>query len=427
MLLQLLNIESFVERNKISEIKTYKIPSKVYDDDGLWSESIFGPIGSKSRNTNFGYIDLKTTAFHPIVLNLIKTVSTETSQILNEKNKFIVQNKRLVSDPNGETGVSFLISVFNDIDLRLFCHAHKKKAADYLEKYKNVILINKFLVTPAGLRDVDIYNKNKRIVIEEINSHYTKLLIYINQLIGIRDVDYITIKKIQNQLYAIVDYIKKNKMTGKKGLFRGAMLRKSLDYSARLVLTNSPNIKFGEIGLPWHTLVIIFEPFVIHYLFKKEENINVLLSLKDYLKNPNLDENGFSSFSKDLILNPDIIPDQIKTNLISILDQFLSNQVVMCKRDPVVQRKSWFSATPVITEGRVAYVNSLDLSPIGGDSDGDTVAVLPIFTNEAKEEVKAKLNPLNTKSKWKDISSYSGTIYAPSLDAIATIYTATEF
>jgi hypothetical protein len=59
------------------------------------------------------------------------------------------------------------------------------------------------------------------------------------------------------------------------------------------------------------------------------------------------------------------------------------------------------------------------------NSDGDTVAILPVFTNEAKEEAKTKMNPAVNKSKWKDLSSYNGTMYMPSLDSISAIYTAT--
>lgn len=367
MFLQLLNIERFINENKLLEVKSYRIPFKSYDEDGLWSEVIFGPLGSKTRSERFGYIDLKNTFIHPIVFNMLETVSDETSRIIKEKGRFIVENKKYVEDINGESGIDFLIRTLPEIKLATFCHSHKKENAIYIDSNLKHILINKFLVTPAANRDVNIFSGSGKLEVEEINNLYSKLLIFIQQLTGIPEIDGMINKKIQLQLINLVNHIKKIKMTGKKGLFRGTMLKKSLDYTTRLVLTNDPDIELGKIGLPWHTLVAIFEPFVVYHLFKKEQNLEIVMALQNYTKAETFDYNEFSKFVKDLIINPDIIPQNIKSALISVLNQFLPDQVVMCKRDPVVQRKSWFSATPVITEGRVAYVNSMDLGPLGGD------------------------------------------------------------
>ena len=367
MFLQLLNIERFINENKLLEVKSYRIPFKSYDEDGLWSEVIFGPLGSKTRSERFGYIDLKNTFIHPIVFNMLETVSDETSRIIKEKGRFIVENKKYVEDINGESGIDFLIRTLPEVKLTTFCHSHKRENADYIDSNLKHILINKFLVTPAANRDVNIFSSSGKLEVEEINNLYSKLLIFIQQLTGIPEIDGIINKKIQLQLINLISHIKKIKMTGKKGLFRGTMLKKSLDYTTRLVLTNDPDIELGKIGLPWHTLVAIFEPFVVYHLFKKEQNLEIVMALQNYTKAETFDYNEFSKFVKDLIINPDIIPQNIKSALISVLNQFLPDQVVMCKRDPVVQRKSWFSATPVITEGRVAYVNSMDLGPLGGD------------------------------------------------------------
>lgn len=628
MLLQLLDINKYIQNNKLMEVKTFRIPSRTYDEDGLWSESIFGPVGSKTRMEKFGYIDLKSEFIHPAVFQMVMTVSEETSKIVRDKGRYIVQDNIYIEDSAGETGIAFLIRTFRDIDFTKICHTHKKEQAEYIQKNKEHILINKFLVQPAGSRDYDIYNSGSKRIIDEVNNYYSKLLIYVNQLSGVSEIDNITTRKIQLQLNELSSFIKKNKMTGKTGLLRGTMLRKTMDYSSRLVLTNSPNIELGTIGLPWHTLVAIYEPFMIYSLFKKSEFKKTIDTLKEYTENVDFDQHSFSTFIKDLISNPDIIPDNVKNELTSVLESFLDEQVVLCKRDPVVQRKSWFAAKPVVTEGRVAYVNSMDLSPLGGDcvkgniityiknengnyikniesidnfynnhnlefinkyvkdgsdievydflvkdeiysigmneytkklqyakiqkwsihnninimnmyingqtvpisttnscyvydninfkfkklnvndvidnpkglmfirqyshyeintihrfipahdvafhkyqndneininindinikttenkiaydltmndnnvrsflhsslivqcnSDGDTVAVVPIFTNEAKQQVNEKMNPINNKSKWKDLSSSKGVMYGPELDAIATIYKATK-
>jgi hypothetical protein len=369
MILQLLNIERFVSENKLMEVKSFRIPFKAYDEDGLWSETIFGPIGSKTRSERFGYVDLKNTFIHPIVFDIVTTVSDETSKIVREKGRFKVENQRYVEAIDGETGVDFLIRTFNDVKFASFCHSHKKENAEYLDNTSKYILINKFLISPASNRDIDIYNRSSKgkLENEEINDIYTKLIIYIQQLTQVPELDAVTNRRIQLQLIAISDHFKRKKLTGKKGLFRGNMLRKSMDYSSRLVLTNDPDIKIGEIGLPWHTLVAVFEPFMVYHLFKKEENLEIRMALQQYTKSEEFDYNDFSKFVKDIVANPDVVPNNIKSGMITVLNQFLPDQIVMCKRDPVIQRKSWFAATPIITEGRVAFVNSMDLGPLGGD------------------------------------------------------------
>lgn len=369
MELQLLNFDYFIKTNNLGEVKTYRIPGKSYDADGLWSEVIFGPIGSKIRLERFGFIDLDTKFIHPEAYDIIATISDETSKIVREKARFIIQDKQYIEDNSGQTGIAFLINTLEQVDLTKFCHKHKLDHAKYIEKSKKFILIDKFLVMPAGMRDYDIYGSQAGRQMDEINSLYTKLIVYKNQLTGIDELDDIIKRKIQNQLIEITDHIKKTKMTGKKGLFRGTMLRKSLDYTSRLVLTNDPSIKIGEIGLPWHTLVAIYEPFVIYHLFKieNENNTNLISQLKELTKTPHFDDQSFSKFVKSLITSPENVPDAIKFGLIEILNQFLDKQIVMAKRDPVQARKSWFAAKPVITHGRVAYVNSMDLGPIGGD------------------------------------------------------------
>jgi len=341
MQLQLLDFDKYVNSNKLLEVKSYKIPSQTYDEDGLWSETIFGKIGSRNRLLKFGYINLKKDFIHPALYDLISTVSEQTSKIIRNKEFYIVEDEKYKPHPSGKTGVEFLISTINDVKFSKFCHKHKKSQAKFLDKTK--LTVNKFLVQPAGLRDIDIYNKKGNLQIDEINNYYTKLLIYIEQLTGVDDLDDITSKKIQMQLNSIYKYFQDNRLKGKQGLFRGTMLTKTMDYSTRLVLTNDPDVPLGYIGLPWHTLSSIFEPFMIYHLFKKdyddkEEKIEIL---KKYSNNEKLDGNSFPKLNREMTNNPDIVPLDVKTTICEVLESFLDDQVVMVKRDPVQQRNNW--------------------------------------------------------------------------------------
>lgn len=365
MQLQLLDFDKFIQANKVMRVKSYKLPSTSYDEDGLWSESIFGQQGSRARMSRFGYIDLKNKFIHPALFKMISTVSEQTSKIIRNKGFYIVEDGKYVESSDGKTGTEFLIESIPAVKFTKFCHKHKKEIATYLDKTE--ILIDKFLVQPAGLRDIDIYDQKSRRNVDEINSLYTKLLIYIEQLTDVPELDEITNKKIQIQLNTIYEYMQDNRLKGKKGLFRGTMLMKTLDYTSRLVLTNDPDVPLGKIGLPWHTLSAIYEPFMIHYIFKRNNDTETIDILKNYTNNDKLDHMSFSKLNREITNNPDAVPEDIKSIFVDTLEQFLPDQTVMVKRDPVQQRNNWFSATPIIMDGRVAYVNSLDLGPIGGD------------------------------------------------------------
>lgn len=57
---------------------------------------------------------------------------------------------------------------------------------------------------------------------------------------------------------------------------------------------------------------------------------------------------------------------------------------------------------------------------------GDTIEVLPVFSEEAKQEAKAKICPLYSKSKWFDTQNNNRIIFSFSLDMLSNIFRATK-
>ena len=57
---------------------------------------------------------------------------------------------------------------------------------------------------------------------------------------------------------------------------------------------------------------------------------------------------------------------------------------------------------------------------------GDTVAIAPLFTKQAKAHADKTMNPVNSKAKWFNSNSYGKTIYNLDLDAVAALYSATK-
>lgn len=437
MKLKLLDIPQEIQKNKLLEVKNANLPMGLrYDPESLWSEEIFGKVGSRERKNRFGYIDLQSKVFHPQIYDLIKTVSEPTSKIMSRKARYKIVDGKLVPDSNGQTGLTFLINNLDKIDLRKIAKKEKVSDAAYLEKNKKKILIDKWLIIPpGGMRDIDMTRKDAARAAfsqSEINNFYKGLLYTIMQLDIAKDDPELAdniIEKVQKVLVQVSTWIKQNLMKGKGGLFRGSMLKKTMDFSTRIILASSPTTKLGEIGMPWHTLLKIYEPLVSYHVYNKDPDRKVLKAINGILgkeEDNMIDHNEFNKLLQNWGSSPNLIPDELRALLKEIIHEIIKDATVIVKRDPVLGRRSWFAARPIISEGHVAVLNSLDLDPLGGDCDGDTVAITPLFTKQAKELADTKMNPTKTKAKWFNSNSYGRTVYNLTLDSVAALYSATK-
>lgn len=433
-MLRLFNIENFINFKQIKKVMSAELPVKNYNNQGLWDENIFGHAHSRDRNHKFGYIELNCEIITPICFNMVKTLSPEISRCILEKEKYIYEpllKKLIVDKEKGQNGISFIISLLRrkDFDIEEMAVKEKKEVARYLKENMSKIIISKFLVLPpGGIRDIILNSESSRKLISEVNDYYKSLIFFSSKMSKDPVVDAPLVKKVQEISIQIMRWVF-NELKGKRGLFRNSILKKTMDYTSRIVLGNDPNIPVGSIGLPWHTLIVLYEPLFTYHLFKEEteenqlikENIVELLGKKD----SDISVQDILIYVKTINKGPEKINKRIKNILIEKLKIILKDEIVMYKRDPVIDRHHWLSGSIVITEGNLAYVNTLNLNQMGGDSDGDTIEIVPIFTKEAKEQSK-KLNPELTKSRWADISNYSSESYKLSLDVVSTIFYVTR-
>ena len=81
----------------------------------MFSEEIFGQVGSPDRLIKFGYIDLKCNILHPLVYNNIMKLSrwyveilaSKTYAIFDEKTKTFIKSTK---EDGGSTGFLFFIN-----------------------------------------------------------------------------------------------------------------------------------------------------------------------------------------------------------------------------------------------------------------------------------------------------------------------------
>ncbi|MFW6281560.1 MAG: hypothetical protein ACOC1O_02040 [bacterium] len=436
MKLRLLSIDDFIEKNEIqrvSSIKHYKGRGRdEFNPSGLFSEEIFGRVGSKERRRKFGYIELNTNLIHPEAYPILTSINPNITKLILEKENYIIQDGELIQDDeNGYTGLYYFIQNFNELDFNKI-KTEKPNNIRFIENNKDKILIDKYLVLPAGIRDIKIDQRTHKTIIQysEITDLYVKLLRQTNNiLIGVDDIELMTptIRLIQRTLIEINEWIK-NRMKGKHGLMRGGMLKKVTDYSGRLVITPDTNLQLGYVGLPWHYVLKLHEPFAIHYIYDKDKNGKGLEIVKKFL---NLREDPDIEDIRRTIgkINdaPRKVPAEYEEYFREVANEISKDKVVAYKRDPVENRDSWLSAyIRVDDSGYTMKLNPYDLKKNGGDFDGDQCSVFALLTEEAQQEAKEKLNPIHSKGVWVNAQTLSKTAYSLEHDAAMAVYSATK-
>ena len=168
----------------ILQVKVLDIKEGMSDalhPEGLYSEEIFGRVGSDERLNRFGYFDLKLSIFHPLVYRKLCQLRSVYDKILNSKAYAVWDDDAKdftvvpADTPKAETGYSFFIRHWKKID---FTH-NKSLTRDLrialVTKYKNQAVTDKLLVMPAGMRDYDV-DDSGRFIEDEINEYYRKVL-----------------------------------------------------------------------------------------------------------------------------------------------------------------------------------------------------------------------------------------------------------
>ena len=426
MYLKLLDLDRFIEKHKVIEVKNANYPTlKGYDAESLWSEVVFGGQNSNDRLRKFGFINLNTSIINPILYDIVQVSSSIIRNILFGKEKYTFENNQFNQSDDGETGLPFLIKNIGQFKFSDICKLEKKDEAAYLDSLPvKMLIVDKILVLPAGLRDISI--TAKRIFTTEINEHYSYLLFLTNQLkLELDSLNTIVftenIQKVAIQIQLWIE----NQMKGKGGIFRGSILKKVVDNSARLVAIGSSKMPLGKIGIPWHSLLVLYEPFFLNAVFYRDPILKERIAVYLNKETDELEMNDVKKLILSFIKTSKTIPEDLKNLLIQTAKNITKDKQILCKRDPVVSRTSYYAAEiEVLPEGKPAVVSTISCEQQGLDFDGDQVALLPMFTKEANEQAK-KLNPTKNKIAWAQPMTYNATNYQLTLDAVSTIYNAT--
>lgn len=215
-----------------------------FHEDGLFSVSIFGKVGSEQRSQRYSYIDIKVPIFHPAIYNALLQLKRLYGGIM-AGTEYALWNDDLSdferSDAvNGKTGFAYFLQYWKAIKFTQTKSDGREQNIAMIEKYKTLAMLDKVVVMPAGMRDVEIGGDN-RVEKDEINDYYMRLLSIANT------VSEVSVKSnpemLNNARYSLqltfnelFDYIEKM-IEGKKKLLMGKWASRKIWNGTRNVIT----------------------------------------------------------------------------------------------------------------------------------------------------------------------------------------------
>ncbi len=293
---RLLKYEEDIKVNLIQEVTStviFEPNTKSFHPQGLFSESIFGPLTDLSRFTTEGYIDLHTKIIHPVVFRELISKKKFYTGILSG-NKYATFNKDSFEfelaqpeDKGASTGFEFFMKYINQLHKadkpKSLTAANKHKM---MQLYKTNLSTSKFLVIPAGLRDIDM--KSARLAQDDINKIYLQIL---NFASGLSDHELSSDSLFDSIRYNIqlrVDEIYKhifNMLSGKEGFLEKHYGSRKVVQGTRNVISMVPqsskgpgditNLKVDETLVPLLNTIKAFQPFFVKYIIRDLYNESI--------------------------------------------------------------------------------------------------------------------------------------------------------
>lgn len=165
---------------QVTSTDNYLGMSKNFHPQGLYSNEIFGPVGSDERDNTFAYIDVKTEIISPALAIALFELKKLYSEICSGKRYAVWDDKEkdfepaLPSDKGAGTGYSFFISKYKELNPKENTSLKRNETIEFFNTHRDIALSRYVLVHPAGLRDIMVEGETDKE--DEVNPLYRKLL-----------------------------------------------------------------------------------------------------------------------------------------------------------------------------------------------------------------------------------------------------------
>jgi DNA-directed RNA polymerase beta' subunit len=404
-MLKFLDVDKFCKKLSPVSSSDYYTRTGDFHREGLFSEQIFGPVGSLDRRKTYSYINLNSKVIHPTALKLLTQLDRKIEKFISTEDTFIVtKDGRLEQSDEGVTGILNFIKLFPKIKFRGETKDRERFIIVLNTSFKaGTLFINKIPVIPPDHRPI-FKDEHGNPVVDSLNDYYLTVL---RRSFSMRSAGAGPLYDLLNygMQKAIVDLDEfiKSKIGKKAGLIRSQILGKRTDFSGRAVITPGPQLKVNEIGIPLKLAVSLFEPFIIHtLLYSGRPKDELEKEIKGYL-NTDLSVDSVKRVIK-AIKSGDVIPKRLYELFWEATEACIKGRIVLAKRDPVLHAESVRAYIPILVDGNTIQLCTLQVGGHGADFDGDTMAVYHPVTDEAQEEAKRKMLRLVSGSSSKALT-----------------------
>ena len=334
--LPVMNVDNFIKRYKCLEVKSTMIKessSDSFDPDGLFSEIIFGEVGTPLRFVKFGYVNLKCKVLHPRIFSLVCSIKSlykgilfgQTYAVFNKKTKMFEASS--VDNPEADTGLTFFLKYFPKAILTTSTSQSAQDNIQYIKKFMNSAIIDKWIISPPIMREFQEIDGREEI--GELNKIYRAIIMYARAIPeDIDDTNIFNSAKsgIQRKVFEAYQFIY-DYANGKKGALERILNRRNLANSTRNVIStiwyhpkalgSADGLNSKETGMPLFQTIKAYEPLMIHYLIHEwfiqkipnDQNTTLLydMNLKptqvpitNEMRNKYLNEDGIGKFIDNL-------------------------------------------------------------------------------------------------------------------------------
>ena len=439
---KILDYDSFCEElDEVTSLKTFG--KRKFHPEGLFSEQIFGPlrnytcqcgkyhgvskaggqcseckvdiVNSDERRKRFAKITIPIKVVNPLFYDLLINLSGKIFKkafddlMRNDKSVLYMTDEELVvtvmpeTIPEGATKWERTDAIYH-----LVKNVAEDAIEDGVEEWQMVLdnidnlLIDQIIVLPPDLRPTSKSSGESKQLMDKINRYYVQILtkkeIMAGTIIDIhRDkaLYYTYFKQLQkdvNELYTRI----LEKMAKKEGLIRGNILGKRIDFSGRAVITPDPTLELEQCKLPYLMVLEIFKLPIAKRILElgKFKLLNQAIDFVDEC----IDKN-----------NP---------VLYRVCETVVDGEYCVLNRQPSLHKLGMLAFKIKLTLDHVIKIHPLVCPPFNADFDGDQMAVYVPITNEAKEEVAAKISIANNLYSPANESLTT----TPSQDVILGIY-----
>ncbi len=240
----------------VTTLDTYAGATKNFNPDGLYSNEIFGVVGTQARSSRFSYISLRVPIIHPTIYKALIQLRAFYKEIMSSKEfaKWDPEINDFVKTDmlEGRTGYEFFMQNFQNLVIPSNSSIKRQQTIALFEKYKNKCIIDKVIVIPAGLRDLEI-DEAGRTTSDDINELYFKLLAISNTInassakISLESYNQqrVSFQNTVSEIYEAFSLI----VEGKKNLMMGKWAARKVFNGTRNVIT-AMDTSSTELGSP---------------------------------------------------------------------------------------------------------------------------------------------------------------------------------